>query len=632
MTHYDRVYKRISIVCILLVAWLIGGAGLAGLDAQAPLGPSAKQPVSDLGQKAIRRMILSKSFVIHAFGFQPFVRPAAFTDDDWSGGAGNWNSTNWSTGSAPTSSNNAVINNSSPAAVVQLNVSDTIGNLTVGSTSVLNFVNSNSLTIDGTTITNSNSTGTGGITLSGTSNNTNLIIGGNVTLTGGGTVTLDNSPNNRIYGAAGTDVLTNANNLIQGSGNIGVGQMGLVNQGTIDANQSTPLYIQTSSGTTNTGTLEATAGGNLILDGDTYTNAGGTILASGTGSVATLENATINGGTLNTASGGLIQASGNPTLNGVTNKGTYQLNNSQSTTIEGTITNNGAIQLNGTSNNTNLILGSNVTLTGSGTVTLDVSSNNRIYGTAGTDVLTNVNNTIQGSGNIGIGQMGLVNEATIDANQSTALVIQTSSGTTNTGTLEATAGGNLILDGDTYTNTGGAILASGTGSVVTLENATINGGTLNTAGGGLIQALGNPTLNGVTNKGTYQLNNSQATTLVGSINNTGAIQLNATSNNTELQMNGAVTLTGGGTVTMSNSPDNYLLQASGGGSLTNFNNTISGAGDIGNNSMAFTNDAAGVVDATSTTGQTLLVQTGRRRHHQPWADGSQQRRHPGVDR
>ena len=38
--------------------------------------------------------------------------------------------------------------------------------------------------------------------------------------------------------------------------------MGLVNQsGIIDANQATALTIQTSNGTTNTGTLEATAGG-----------------------------------------------------------------------------------------------------------------------------------------------------------------------------------------------------------------------------------------------------------------------------------------------------------------------------------------------------------------------------------
>ncbi len=89
------------------------------------------------------------------------------------------------------------------------------------------------------------------------------------------------------------------------------------------------------------GPLEATAGGEPDPQNDTFTNTGGTILASGTDSVVSLFNSTINGGTLNTASGGLIQADGTPTLIGVTNKGTYQLPNNNSTTIEGTITNSG---------------------------------------------------------------------------------------------------------------------------------------------------------------------------------------------------------------------------------------------------------------------------------------------------
>ena len=501
---------------------------------------------------------------------------------------------------------------------MQLNVTATIDNLTIGSTDVLNFNNANSLTIDGTTITNSNSTGTGGITLGATNSNTNLIIGSSaVTLTGGGTVTLGNNGANRISGAVGTDVLTNANNIVQGSGNIGVGQMGLVNQtaGVIDANQATPLYIQTSNGTTNTGTLEATAGGNLILDGDTYTNTNGKILASGTGSVVTLLNPTINGGTLNAGAGASIQASGDPTLNGVTitttGTGAYQVPNATNTTIEGTITNNGAIQLKATNSDTGLILGgASVTLTGTGTVTLGNNSSNLIYGAVATDVLTNAT-TIQGSGDIGFARMGLINQGTIDANQATTLYIQTSAGTTNSGTLEATAGGNLNLDGDTYTNSG-TILATGANSVVTLQNPTINGGTLQTLLGGVISASGNPTLNGVTNTGTgsYQLPNAQQTTLMGTITNRGAIQLNATNSNTVLWSSGAVTLTGGGTVTLSDDVSNILAPAVAGSSLTNVNNTISGSGDIGNGSMAFTNDAAGIVNATSSHNNALTIAPG----------------------
>jgi hypothetical protein len=207
--------------------------------------------------------------------------------------------------------------------------------------------------------------------------------------------------------------------------------------------------------------------------------------------------------------------------------------------------------------------------------------------------------------------MGLINQGTIDANQATTLYIQTSAGTTNSGTLEATAGGNLNLDGDTYTNSG-TILATGANSVVTLQNPTINGGTLQTLLGGVISASGNPTLNGVTNTGTgsYQLPNAQQTILVGTITNRGAIQLNATNSNTVLWSSGAVTLTGGGTVTLSDDVSNILAPAVAGSSLTNVNNTISGSGDIGNGSMAFTNDAAGIVNATSSHNNALTIAPG----------------------
>ena len=46
-------------------------------------------------------------------------------------------------------------------------------------------------------------------------------MNGNVSLTGGGTVTLSNNSQNFLFGAAGTNRLTNVNNTIQGSGNIG---------------------------------------------------------------------------------------------------------------------------------------------------------------------------------------------------------------------------------------------------------------------------------------------------------------------------------------------------------------------------------------------------------------------------
>ena len=219
-----------------LFACLFVIASLSGLYAQAPPERADIEPVSDLGQKALSRLILGKGFAQRTLGFQPFVRPL-ITADDWLGGSGNWNSTNWSTGSAPTSTNNAVITTSS--SVVQLNVSDTINNLTIGGTSKLNFADSTSLTVGGTTISNA-----GTIALNSVGDVTALIIGAsNVTLSGGGTVTMSSNGQNYIYGSAAANTLTNQGT-IQGSGYVGFdpytgnGSMGLVNSGTINANQS----------------------------------------------------------------------------------------------------------------------------------------------------------------------------------------------------------------------------------------------------------------------------------------------------------------------------------------------------------------------------------------------------------
>src|SRR5207244_7082662 len=85
-------------------------------------------------------------------------------------------------------------------------------------------------------------------------------------LAGGGTITLGGTGNNVIQGAnSGTDILTNLDNTIQGVGNIGANAMGLVNFGTINANQPAGLTIDPndSVGFLNIGTLQVSSGSGL---------------------------------------------------------------------------------------------------------------------------------------------------------------------------------------------------------------------------------------------------------------------------------------------------------------------------------------------------------------------------------
>src|SRR5207253_1814567 len=121
---------------------------------------------------------------------------------------------------------------------------------------------------------------------------TDLHIVDGTMLTGGGSVILSDSPNNRIFGAtnSGGETLTNVNNTISGSGQIGTSNsIEFINQsaGVINANGSNALIIAPTINSTlvsangggfvNQGLLEATAAGGLVLSGGQFNNKVGMI-------------------------------------------------------------------------------------------------------------------------------------------------------------------------------------------------------------------------------------------------------------------------------------------------------------------------------------------------------------------
>ncbi len=305
------------------------------------------------------------------------------------------------------------------------------------------------------------------------------------------------------------------------------------------------------------------------------------------------------------------------------------INNSTSLTMSGNITNNGQIDLNSTANLTELVLGANVTLSGGGTVTLSNNINNYIVGAATADTLTN-QETIQGAGHIGNGLMTLVNSGTINANASAGMTIDANGGLTNTGTIEAT-GGTLLLYGTTVTNTGGTISDSGsilqmtgstvTGGAVTLTGAstlqlnatTISGGTLtNSATGTIEMVAGTSVLGGTINNsagGLVKIDNAAALTLqAGTYSQLGTVQENSSGNLTELIIGTSagsqnVTLSGG-TLTLSNNVNNYIVGGATTNTLTNAE-TISGAGQIGNGSLGLVN--SGTINANGSSNIVINV-------------------------
>jgi Ca2+-binding RTX toxin-like protein len=148
----------------------------------------------------------------------------------------------------------------------QTPVTDNVGNIVLGDDAML--------PLSGTI----NNTGT--IALSSTGHETDLqLIGHGMTLEGGGQVLLSDSSQNFISGTDPSVTLTNVDNTISGAGHLGNGQLTLINEGTIDANGTHPLIVDTGANPiTNSGTLEATGSGGLIIDSDVVNS--GTIWAN----------------------------------------------------------------------------------------------------------------------------------------------------------------------------------------------------------------------------------------------------------------------------------------------------------------------------------------------------------------
>ena len=526
----------------------------------------------------------------------------AFAQNDiWKGGTGKWSdSTKWSAG-VPSSSSNVLIDNGNGVAssvTIDFNGAQS-GNLTIDSDDSVTIVDPSIFTVFGPTIANA-----GTFSMNATSGAI-LDISGSVTLKGSGGLTLSNNANNNImgYGQPSGATFTNQTT-IRGAGNIGGNGIGsgnsFINQGTVNANQTTPLTIAVGAGTvTNTGTLEATNGATLTLNGGgTVTNTGGTIHADPSSIVTLQSGLTISGGTLTTSGTGTIQANccfNDGAINGVTINGTFQVNDNIQH-LGGTITNNGSIQLNSTGGGSAILdVNGDVTLKGSGTLTMSNDANNQIMGYGQTSPASLTNQiTMQGAGDIGGNGIGsgetFNNQATINANQVTPLIVAIGAGTvTNTGVLEATNGAKLSLSGSgTLTNTGGTIHAD-SGSVVSIESGlTISGGTLTTSGGGTIQAnccFNDGILDGVTisTGSIFQLNNGNIEYLNGTITNNGSFQMNSvpSGGSAILDIKGSVTLKGSGTLKMSNANNNAIMGygQQNGASFTN-QSTIQGAGSI----------------------------------------------------
>jgi fibronectin-binding autotransporter adhesin len=374
--------------------------------------------------------------------------------------------------------------------VANVGLLSNIGRVNVGPGATLN------LTATGT------DSNTSTVTLNGS---TLKISGSRVTLGGkGGILSLSDSATNLITGGTPSVLFTNAET-IEGSGTIS--NMGILNAGTILANQATPLTVLPSSaGLINKGILSVSAGDTMQIGtstGGALQNFSGTTLtggfynisgnlqfgAGGTSLVTNAANITLTG-----AGSQIIDFGNNNILaNFVTNAagGVFTLGAGRSFTTAGNFTNNGTL---GISTGDSFVVNGNLTNFSGTTLT---GGTYNVLGTLqfnGAKIVTNAAKIIlNGFPAKIVNQVGTNALLGLNTNVATGSLIlggqalNTTGGSfSNAGIIEIRGDSTLKIGGSgfNYTQTAGSTTVDGLLTAAGTGTLSLNGGTL--FGGGTI--------------------------------------------------------------------------------------------------------------------------------------------------
>ena len=385
---------------------------------------------------------------------------------------------------------------------------------------------------------------------------TDFFCNGAVSLSGNGSLVMGNNLSNRLY--TNNALVTNETaHTIRGGGQLLVDTGGMRNRGTIIADQPVGLVLDPNAlGFTNEGLAQARNGGVLVLVAATYTNTDGLIEALDGSRVRLTQLANVVGGTVRSIGTGVVAPQG-ATLTNVTTSGTFLQEDDQDVAIVGSLINNATWTLDSLGALTDFICSGPVTLSGNGSLVMGNSPNNRLY-TNNSVVTHGSMHTIRGAGQVLVDTGGMLNHGTIIADQElTPLTIDPNAlGFNNDGHLQASNGGTLALTAGAYTNTNGIIEALDA-SEVRITQASVSGGEMRSTGSGRV-ALQGAALSGVTTSGSVVQENDQDALVVGSLTNNATWRLNSSGALTDVRFDASATLSGSGSLVMSNNPNNRI--------------------------------------------------------------------------
>jgi len=392
------------------------------------------------------------------------------------------------------------------------------------------------------------------------------------------------------YAVLNGTLTQSAGHTISGNGQINAA---LTNNGTVNANggstyNGSSLVLQTSD-MTNNNVMEATNGGQLEVNGITVSQGtNGEILADG-GNVQFEGGAKISGGALNTGTnGGYYSLYGNATFDVLTNNSTVYISNNDTLTVTGDLTDNGEILVNGNYYGNDIITVSGGTVSGSGSIVLNVGgAGAQLNGT-----LTQASgHTITGNGEI---NAALINNGTVNANGGTTLSV--TGATTNNGLMQASNGGTLAIASGVLTNFSGTTLTGGSyevdaNSAINLPGSiTTNAATVTLSGANSNFSAINSLTN---NQGSFYLKNGRAFATAGDLVNDGLVNIDSTSS---LLVNGALSEPNHGTVIVNGTLTGIVTVGS--GSFIGGGGTVNGPITVGQGGTSYPGDPK-ILSATS---------------------------------
>ncbi len=393
------------------------------------------------------------------------------------------------------------------------------------------------------------------LTVGGTLNNVGTMTGAmGISLTGGGSIAnaagADLSSVAGLYSSVGAVVTVSNAGTIEGTGGAAIRfrsssdrlilQAGATFLGVVQGGGGVLELAATGGALTGLGTafvsfgaINVDSGGNWALTGSNVVAAGAALNVAGaltltgrlanngavTGaaaSVITLDGATIVGGLLQSTGVVNVIDAGNVLdgrSNTVANASKLSITDGATLTVEGAIANAGAMTLAAQGAGADLIVAvGGATFSGGGSITLTANALNVVTGASAATVLSNLDNTITGSGQIGDGKMILVNGAAGVIRQTGAVALTIDTGAqsiSNAGLIEATGSGGATIV-SALTNTGLLEAAGGDLSVV----GAVSGGGSGLISGGVLSFLSSFSQNVafIGTSGTLELAKSQAFT------------------------------------------------------------------------------------------------------------------------